>query len=111
MIAAVSCGDERYRQAMEFQAGTARRKGGADRVYQYLISDIDPEFRKKKRTDSLPAQRERILAVEALFHQQDIKRTERGRLSGLLRCRDLLCKLREKADPGYGTAGGGSDGL
>ena len=47
MIAAVSCGDERYRQAMEFQAGTARRKGGADRVYQYLISDIDPEFRKK----------------------------------------------------------------
>ena len=46
MIAAVVCADERYRKAMEYNARTARKKGGADRVYQYLVSDIDEEFRE-----------------------------------------------------------------
>lgn len=47
MIVAVTCADERYRKAMEYNARTARKKGGADKVYQYCVSDIDPEFRKK----------------------------------------------------------------
>ncbi len=47
MIVAVTCADERYRKAMEYNARTARKRGGADRVYQYSLSDIDPEFRKK----------------------------------------------------------------
>ena len=47
MIAAVTCADERYRKAMEYNARTARKKGGADRVYQYLVSDIDEELKKQ----------------------------------------------------------------
>ena len=47
MIVAVTCADERYRKAMEYNARAAVKKGGADRVYQYSVSDIDPEFRKK----------------------------------------------------------------
>ncbi len=49
MIAAVTCADERYQEAMDFQAGTARKKGGADRVFQYRISDMEPEFYEKNK--------------------------------------------------------------
>ena len=49
MIAAVTCADERYQKAMEYNARTARKKGGVDRVYMYSVSDIDPEFREKNR--------------------------------------------------------------
>ncbi len=49
MIAAVTCADERYQKAMKYNARTARKKGGVDRVYMYSVSDIDPEFREKNR--------------------------------------------------------------
>lgn len=49
MIAAVVYAGGQYKEAMEYNARTARKKGGVDQVYMYSSADIDPAFREKNR--------------------------------------------------------------
>lgn len=49
MIAAVVYADEQYRNAAAWNARTARKRGGVDRVYVYSGADIDPDFRERHR--------------------------------------------------------------